>query len=91
MSTLEAYFQGRRNLFEGLASYFVDYRADAAGPLAMLYQSGYLTIKGYDREYRTDRLDFPNAEVQKGFATLVAADYLKSAEMIDTWCLKVEK
>ena len=28
--------------------YFMDYKADTEDPLAMIYQSGYLTIKGYD-------------------------------------------
>ena len=31
-------------------SEFVDYRADREMPLPMIYQSGYLTIKDYDRE-----------------------------------------
>jgi len=29
--------------------YFIDYRADREDPLAMLYQSGYLTVKDYDK------------------------------------------
>ena len=28
--------------------YFMDYKADSEDPLAMIYQSGYLTVKGYD-------------------------------------------
>ncbi|MDD6827118.1 MAG: hypothetical protein PUE12_13605 [Oscillospiraceae bacterium] len=52
--------------------YFIDYRADVEDPLAMLYQSGYLTIKGYDKDYQEYLLDFPNDEVRKGFATLIA-------------------
>lgn len=57
------------------SDYFVDYRADAEDPLAMLYQSGYLTIKGYDKEFGEYILDFPNNEVQKGFVTLTANSY----------------
>lgn len=49
------------------SQYFVDYRADAEDPLAMLYQSGYLTIKSYDGRYREYTLDYPNAEVREGF------------------------
>ena len=60
--------------------YFVDYRADAEEPLAMLYQSGYLTIKGYDKRYGEYTLDYPNVEVAKGFVTLMANSYLKKAE-----------
>ncbi len=35
--------------------------------LPLLYQSGYLTIKGYDFTSRRYTLDFPNAEVKVGF------------------------
>ena len=35
--------------------------------LPLLYQSGYLTIKDYDRESERFVLDFPNAEVRNGF------------------------
>ncbi len=37
-------------------------------PLPILYQSGYLTIKSYDREMDTYTLGFPNHEVRTGFA-----------------------
>ena len=37
-------------------------------PLPILYQSGYITIKSYDRELDTYTLGFPNSEVRKGFA-----------------------
>jgi len=36
-------------------------------PLSTLYQAGYLTITGYDERLDRYRLDFPNAEVRKGF------------------------
>ena len=36
-------------------------------PIPVIYQSGYLTIKGYDREFETYRLGFPNREVEEGF------------------------
>lgn len=35
--------------------------------LPLLYQSGYLTIKGYDFDSNKYTLDFPNAEVKTGF------------------------
>ena len=35
-------------------------------PIAVLYQSGYLTIKGYDKELQLYSLDFPNKEVEEG-------------------------
>lgn len=36
-------------------------------PLPLLYQSGYLTIKGYDAEFGSYLLGFPNREVREGF------------------------
>ncbi|MDR2374850.1 MAG: ATP-binding protein [Treponema sp.] len=44
-----------------------DYRPGDRTPVPLLYQSGYLTITGYDRELRVYRLGFPNEEVQYGF------------------------
>lgn len=62
------------------ASQFVDYKAAVERPLPMIYQSGYLTIKAYERDDRTFLLDFPNNEVKRGFLTMVSADYFKSSE-----------
>ena len=36
-------------------------------PIPLLYQSGYLTIKDYDKEYGLYKVDFPNKEVKNGF------------------------
>ena len=36
-------------------------------PLPLLYQSGYLTIKGYDPRFDEYRMGFPNREVEQGF------------------------
>lgn len=36
-------------------------------PLPLLYQSGYLTLKSYDREFNSYLLGFPNREVEQGF------------------------
>ena len=66
-------------------SEFVDYRADREMPLPMIYQSGYLTIKDYDREMQTYLLDFPNAEVKKGFVTMTANSYLGTREDTGSW------
>lgn len=66
-------------------SEFVDYRADKEKPLPMIYQSGYLTIKGFDREMRTYLLDFPNDEVKKGFLTMTANSYLATKEDAGSW------
>ena len=37
----------------------------------ILYQSGYLTIKGYNREFRVYNLGFPNKEVEEGFTRFI--------------------
>ena len=55
---------------------FVDYKADVEKPLPMIYQSGYLTIKGYEPVYERFLLDFPNNEVKNGFVSLIASGYL---------------
>ena len=36
-------------------------------PLPLLFQSGYLTLKGYDSRFDEYVLDFPNKEVEQGF------------------------
>lgn len=36
-------------------------------PIPVIYQSGYLTIKGYNEEFDIYRLGFPNKEVESGF------------------------
>ena len=66
-------------------SSFIDYKADIEAPLPMIYQSGYLTIKDYDRDMRTYLLDFPNDEVKKGFVTMTANSYLDTKEDTGSW------
>ena len=66
-------------------SEFVDYRADKEMPLPMIYQSGYLTIKDYDREMETYLLDFPNDEVKNGFVTMTANNYFSTREDAGSW------
>ena len=39
----------------------------SSNPIPVIYQSGYLTIKGYDPEFGEYRLGFPNKEVEEGF------------------------
>ena len=45
-------------------------------PLPLLYQSGYLTIKSYDEEFRTFQLGFPNREVRDGFVKYLVPFYM---------------
>ena len=66
---------------------FVDYKATEERPLPMIFQSGYLTIKGYDMRRNTFLLDFPNDEVKEGFLLAVASDYLKPQASVGAWVL----
>ena len=69
-------------------SLFVDYKADVEQPLPMIYQSGYLTIKEYNRRMGTYLLDFPNNEVRKGFLSVLAAHYLKpGGGEVNSWII----
>ena len=44
-------------------------------PIPVIYQSGYLTIKGYDPEFRIYTLGYPNEEVEEGFIRFLAPAY----------------
>ncbi|MDR0878019.1 MAG: ATP-binding protein [Treponema sp.] len=59
-----------RTLTEGVTvpeDALTNYRANSANSIPLLYQSGYLTIKKYDRKFRLYTLGFPNGEVEYGF------------------------
>ncbi|MDO4511609.1 MAG: AAA family ATPase [Bacteroidales bacterium] len=55
---------------------------NACTPIPLLYQSGYLTIASYDREYDTYTLHFPNYEVRQGMVKGLA-NYLMETDRID--------
>lgn len=44
-------------------------------PIPVIYQSGYLTIKGYDPRFRMYELGFPNKEVEDGFMNYLLPYY----------------
>ena len=44
-------------------------------PIPVIYQSGYLTIKGYEPEFGIYRLGFPNREVEEGFVKYLLPFY----------------
>ena len=52
-------------------------------PLPFLYQSGYLTIKGYYSEFKTFVLGFQNREVEEGF-TRFLLPYYASVQKVDS-------
>ncbi len=49
-------------------------------PLPIIYQSGYLTIAGYDAEFSTYTLDYPNLEVREGFLSSLLPLVVKEEE-----------
>ena len=53
--------------------------------VALLYQTGYLTIKSYDQEYRAYTLDYPNLEVKIAFSDTLLNTFssVPSAESTD--------
>lgn len=47
----------------------------STSPIPIIYQSGYLTIKGYDERFKKYRLGFPNKEVETGFLNFLLPYY----------------
>lgn len=62
------------------ASVLSDYRADNPDPVPLFYQTGYLTIQGYDEEFMSYALGYPNDEVKYGFLKSLAPSYLHSED-----------
>ena len=44
-------------------------------PIPVIYQSGYLTIKGFDKRFGIYKLGFPNREVEEGFVKYLLPFY----------------
>ena len=47
--------------------------SESTNPIPVIYQSGYLTIKGYDERFGIYYLGFPNREVEEGFMRFLSA------------------
>ena len=47
-------------------------------PIPIIYQSGYLTIKDYDKEFQIYTLGFPNEEVEEGFTNFLMPYYMNT-------------
>ena len=60
-----------------------DYRFDNPNPIPLFYQTGYLTITGYDKKYRSYQLNYPNDEVKYGFLESLAPMFLNEEKEID--------
>ena len=57
------------------ASLLGDIETADTNPLPLLYQSGYLTLKGYDERFGIYKLGFPNEEVERGFTNFLIPYY----------------
>lgn len=57
-----------------------DDRANINNPVPMIYQSGYLTIKEYNKEFQEYTLGFPNEEVKYGFLNFSTPFYTPISE-----------
>lgn len=57
--------------------------AASKNPIPVIYQSGYLTIKGYDKMFGLYRLGFPNREVEEGFVKYLFPYYTR-VNQVDT-------
>ena len=49
--------------------------SESTNPIPVIYQSGYLTIKGYDDRFGIYHLGFPNREVEEGFVRFLLPFY----------------
>jgi len=57
-------------------------------PIPIIYQSGYLTIKGYEPEFRQYRLGFPNSEVESGFVRYLLPHYANTRRETSTFSIQ---
>ena len=62
------------------ADSFSDYRVSGGSLTPIIYHSGYLTIKGYDKESNLYTLKFPNEEVRSGFIKFLLPLYTNIPE-----------
>lgn len=71
--------------FDGVELSLTDFNTpceSASTPIPLLYQSGYLTIASYDREYDCYTLHFPNYEVRQGMVSCMA-NYLMDTDDLE--------
>ena len=66
----------------------------STNPIPVIYQSGYLTIKGYDERFKKYQLGFPNKEVEEGFLNFLLPLYTSAGNnspfMVDEFVQDVE-
>ena len=57
-----------------------DYENDNPDPVPLLYQTGYLTIISYDKDFRSYCLDYPNEEVKYGFIKSLSSTFIQDRQ-----------
>ena len=66
----------------------------STNPIPVIYQSGYLTIKGYDERFKKYLLGFPNREVEEGFLNFLLPLYTSAGNnspfLVDEFVQDVE-
>jgi hypothetical protein len=55
-------------------------QSQSSDPIPMIYQSGYLTIVGYNPTYKLFQLGIPNKEVEDGFYNYLLPNYANVSE-----------
>ncbi len=55
--------------------------SSSTNPIPVIYQSGYLTIKGYDNRFGIYKLGFPNKEVEERFVHFLLPYYAKVSKV----------
>ena len=68
-------FQCSENLLNGADIFLTD-------PVPFFFQTGYLTIKGFDPDFQEYTLGFPNRKVTRGFSDLVLRTCMRTREPI---------
>lgn len=68
---------------------FMAYEVERIGPLPLLFQTGYLTIKDVNSQTTPAnyRLDYPNREVEQAFTKILLADHVEDQLLADS-CAK---
>ncbi len=64
-----------------------DYRDDNPNPIPLFYQSGYLTIKGYNAKYKEYQLGYPNDEVRYSFLECLVPHFTHSTQDSTSLCV----
>ena len=88
---LASLINGRRVKEDG----FKNYDPDSKNMLPVIYQSGYLTIKGFEKARRLYTLDFPNREIEEGFLNVLLKKFVNVPDddmglAIDNICGAIE-